>query len=153
MLPSEILDNAANIILRDGWHQGTYYKEPVLVTDSDEDETLREAGEVADKTAPCCQEGAINRATIGYAWLSSERRRTASHEDTRARDEAVRWMRRHLNATSSIDGDQVRSAVSWNDHPDRTVEEVVEALRGAAELARSRGEWGSWSADEWERVW
>ena len=139
MLPSEILDNAANILLRDGWWQGTYYKEPDLVVDTDED--MLAISRTADQTAPCCQEGAINRAAIGYAWFSSERRRTASQEDTRARDEAVRWMRRYVEEQSA---GTWRSPVAWNDESDRTVDEVVEALRGAAELARNHGEWGTW---------
>lgn len=161
MLPSEILDNAANIILRDGWWQGTYYKEvdydeAISAAPEGESESaaLRKASEVAEKTAPCCQEGAINRAACGYAWLSSERRLTTPREDVKARDEAVRWMRQYLNATESLDGAEVRSAVSWNDHPDTTAEKVVAALRAAAELARNGGEYAEWrSPEDMAMIW
>jgi hypothetical protein len=40
--PSEILDTAADIVLRDGWWQGAYYRKPHLVLDAYESLTTEQ---------------------------------------------------------------------------------------------------------------
>lgn len=85
MKPSETLESAANIILRDGWWQGSYFKIPPVTVD------------------------------------------TAA--------QAAKWMRRYTEVNF-----EERSPIAWNDAPERTKEDVVAALRGAAEMAREAGE-------------
>jgi hypothetical protein len=118
---SEVLDSAANIILRDGWNQDSYFK-----LGGDEDES--------NKSGPCCQAGAISRAAFGYAWVNhgGVSYKFELHE---ARRKADYYMARYLLHTRGES-----SPICWNDDPERTAEEVVAALRGAAELAREAGE-------------
>ncbi len=118
MKPSEILDSAANIILRDGWHQGDFYKIPNPYTNAEEEEE-------ANRTGPCCQDGALQRAVWGRAWHSGRH----CKPEFPAYWEAREYMDRHLG----------QDPIYWNDHLASTREEVVEALRSAAELARSEG--------------
>lgn len=131
MKPSEILDKAADIIVRDGWWQGAYYKEPS--TDLPAGEIWRWADDEARRTAPCCQAGAISRAAFGVAWADTLAQ--VDHVQGGAYSRADGYMRRYAHKTF---GDT--SPIAWNDEPERTAEEVVEALRGAAELAREAGE-------------
>lgn len=135
MKPSEILDSAANIILRDGWAQGAYFKEEACFG--------IHAQQTANKTAPCCQDGAISRATWGWAWMGGNPNvhRERTPETTRARARANRFMKEYIRSTGWTDDSYVGvSAIAWNDHPGRTREEVVEAFRRAADLAREAGE-------------
>ena len=126
MKPSDVLDSAANIILRDGWTQGQYYEVPDLVGASIEEATIR--NEEANRSGPCCQAGAISRAVSGKAWTLG--RWVREHPEARtAHARANHYMMR-----------QVSNPVRYNDTPGRTADEVVAALRGAAELARKAGE-------------
>ncbi|MFF5973693.1 hypothetical protein ACFY7C_19410 [Streptomyces sp. NPDC012769] len=125
MKPSEILDAAANIVLRDGWHQGAYFSvEPDDPADIDADK---------NRTAPCCQAGAICRAAFGVAWMSV-------HTDT-----PTPGVTAYLTATSYMDRYVRRvhrqsSSIYWNDLPTTTKDDIVNALRGAADDAREAGE-------------
>lgn len=121
--PSEVLDNAANIILRDGWHASDYYKAPL-------DCTPEEDRELA-KTAPCCQAGAIVRATTGSAWSAGP----TPPEVAALQAGADEYMRKYILRVHGV-----RRPIAWNDQAGRTKEEVVAALRGAAEDARRAGE-------------
>lgn len=132
--PSEALDAAADIIFRDGWVQGMYYREPQYVPRQTLAES-RGAAEKAKRTAPCCQEGAINRAIYGLAWVNSIDRRQLPDTITQISDGARRYMHEHIRETFGA-----ASPIDWNDRTGRTAEEVVQALRDAAVLARSRGE-------------
>lgn len=127
MLPSEILDRAADIIVRDGWIQGSYYR-PAEYDYEFDDEVNRQRDIKAAATAPCCQAGAIARAAHGVAWQPTPFPALTLIE---ARVKAEGYMQLHLGVTS---------AICWNDEAGRTAEEVVEALRCAAALARREGE-------------
>ncbi len=121
MKPSEILDQAANTLLRDGWYQGEYYKD--------------DGTSAANRSGPCCQEGAISRAAFGYAYVDYLNSvRDQSEALRKAQDDASRYMR------NFVCQDGHRSSIDFNDAPGRTREEVVNALRGAAAYARLAGE-------------
>jgi hypothetical protein len=121
--PSEALDKAVEVIERDGWIQGAYYREPPVDLPHAEYVTAEAEGR---KSAPCCQRGAIVRAVTG-TWRS-------------------------LSVLPEVDRDTIRGAhgycrqvagkhpIEWNDDPGRTKEEVVEMLKSAAGLARNNGE-------------
>lgn len=123
MKPSEVLDTAANIIVRDGWYQGAYYKEAEEATVADD---LRAAG-----TAPCCQAGAIGRAVSGVAWYPYTPSTSLTEEQVLMED-AERFMIRYVRTTFGVS-----SPIDWNDQPGTTAGQVVEALRGAARMARA----------------
>lgn len=120
MKASDVLDKAADIIIRDGWCQGEYYKSSMSMDDE---------VDALVKHAPCCQAGAIYRAIWGKAWA-------ATHivgipeADRVTLDEASHYMKVHL---------RVDSPIAWNDAEGRTAGEVIAALRAAAELARRDG--------------
>lgn len=141
MKPSEILDNAANILLRDGWHQGMYYEEVNYTGGTAED--YQAASKAANQTAPCCQAGAITRAAFGYAWVGFPKpNELATLHDRRERDAAVAKANGYMRdlVFSLGEGEEYTSTVAWNDAPGRTKDEVVAALRAAAERARAAGE-------------
>lgn len=126
MKPSEILDSAANILLRDGWWQGSFYKNAENPDDDPE----------ANKSAPCCQDGAIRRALFGLAYQPY---RFIAEEEPLflAQRRADYFMTQSVKALDPL---HEPNPILWNDTPGRTREEVVEAFRGAAELAREAGE-------------
>lgn len=121
--PSEALDKAVEIIERDGWNQGEYYRTPRPVEDYEENTRLDEE---AKRSAPCCQRGAIIRALTGTWKTITE----MSHADAETVLRAHGYCRQ-LTGYHPIE---------WNDAPDRTKEEVVDMLKRAAELAREAGE-------------
>ena len=137
MKPSEVLDGAANILLRDGWLQGAYYASPSLAggdRSEEEYERLRLVDLEANRSAPCCQAGAISRAAYGYAWLVADAG-PPTLGASEARSKADFYMSQHLKRALGVN-----SPICWNDDSGRTVDEVVAALRGAAESARAAGE-------------
>lgn len=123
MKPSDVLDKAAEIIIRDGWYQGEYFETPDDPADRDQ----------ANRTAPCCQAGAISRAAHGVAWLIGWD--AVDRAESHARYRAERYMRDYIRARYGT-----RSSVEWNDTVARDADEVVTALRGAAEEARRAGQ-------------
>lgn len=125
------MESAAKVIERDGWHQRSYYKI---------DDPLRAGGSPAEnRSAPCCQAGAISRATWGVAWLE----RGAGF---RTPEEQQRWTAMYaaegytIKVVSTMTAGRVKSPIAWNDEADRTKEDVVAMLRTAAEKAREAGE-------------
>src|SRR5688500_1996049 len=121
MKPSEVLDAAANIVIRDGWNQGTYYR-----TENPE------WNEEEAKSAPCCQAGAVNRAALGYAWGPMG---AIDQRGLEARDKADSYMREYVSSELGQG-----SPIAWNDCPTTTADDVIAALRGAAARAREAGE-------------
>jgi len=105
-----ILDKAADVIERNGLHKEWYY---------DEDSGKPPA------ESPVDAYGAINVATIGQPIGP-----TGSHDITPSAHDARQALRRFVNAAVSIS--------VWNDSPDRTAEQVIGALRGAAQAERER---------------
>lgn len=104
---ADILDAAANVIRENGWWQTFYY-------DLGADMPLRDR--------PCCARGAINLAANGRhpGRLSN------------AGQDALGALERYLN----IGGEYPDSVADWNDAPDRTAEQVIAALEGAARAER-----------------
>jgi hypothetical protein len=128
--PSEALDSAANIILRDGWHKNGYYKEK---------EGWRATFDAADqdgrKDAPCCQAGAIARAIWGTAWKTPSMSPTIPDPVAVTHARAEMYMRRYVRRNFGV-----MSPIAWNDEGAANADEVVAALRGAAADAREAGE-------------
>lgn len=131
MKASEVLDKAADIVVRDGWIQGQYYREADLVGVGDDDGYLERDAE-AKKSAPCCQAGAVCRALFGVAWRPYG---MGDYNAQLARGRAEFFMQRYVKDVFGAD-----SAIEWNDRATTTAEDVTAALRGAAELAREAGE-------------
>lgn len=127
MKASEALDKAADILLRDGWHQGHFFKyKPGSVSPMTDPE---------NKTAPCCQDGAIARAIWGYAFVSHL---ALGREETVAEANLARSAQGFMSKYVYAHHGQT-SPIHWNDQVGRKKKEVVAALRGAAELARAEG--------------
>lgn len=124
MKPSEILDKAADIVIRDGWIQGAYF----LVDHADTPEQDTERA----KTAPCCQEGAVMRAAYGSAWLSPFQVEGSLYG---AKRKASGYMNKYIAGTTGE-----YSAIAWNDLSTTTKDDVVYALRQSANYAREAGE-------------
>ena len=132
---SELLDKAAQIVETDGWYQGEFYR-PVKYEGEFETE-YQEKDEAARKSAPCCQSGAISRAATGFAWLSFRERREFPENVIQAGRRAEGFMNEYVQEVLRFGAG---SAVSWNDQPERTADEVAAALRGAAGMARAAGD-------------
>lgn len=132
MKPSEILDTAANIIIRDGWNQGVYYK---TVSYSPNDDAYPDLDDEANRTAPCCQAGAISRAIFGKAWTSF-----STHPDPSSAWTVKASADNYANRYIRLRHKGVKGAIEFNDLPTTTADDVVAALRGAAQLAREGGE-------------
>ena len=99
-----ILEEAANVIRRNGWCQGAYF--------------VPEANK-AREDCRVCAVGAINVALHKDAPVV-----LPSQVDTWRIAEAVEY---HLGLEDLVD---------WNDNPDRTAEQVIAALEGAARAER-----------------
>jgi len=106
-----ILDKAADVIERNGWYQGSYFNEV--------------AGR-APADCPVCTYGAIHIAAFGEPTPVLETEESAMGEANRA----VNVLRKYLGITSV--------GAVWNDASDRTAEQVITALRGAAQAERER---------------
>lgn len=107
---ADVLDGAAAVIRRNGWHQGAF-------------SAFSSGRKLAER--PVCAMGAINIVTCGRPDQSGY------GEEHTLSSAAYSALERHLG----ID----HSAGAWNDNPDRTVEEVLAALEGAARAERERG--------------
>lgn len=102
-----ILDEAANIIERNGWWQH-FYHDP--------------GSHLPMIDCAVCARGAIN--------LAANRR--APNRPTKKSNNALSALERYLG----ISGQSPNSVADWNDEPDRTAEQVIAALRGAARAER-----------------
>jgi hypothetical protein len=103
---------AADIIERNGWHQGNYF----LPDDPKPPQECR-----------VCALGAIHVAIHGQPW--------SPMFDSEQED---RTLKAFAAASRFVDGPW-GSLVGWNDEPDRTAEEVIAALRGAADSIDPEG--------------
>lgn len=108
---ADVLDRAANIIERNGWYQGSYFDRYAL------------DGERSPNDCPVCTLGALNVA-LGAL--------NPSH-DVDLNGPAEMALRRYLNLD---DSDGADSLADWNDRRCRTAEQVVAALRAAAQAER-----------------
>jgi hypothetical protein len=109
---ADILDRAADIIERNGLHKGSFCDD----------------GPGAKAKIPqgwaCCSYGAINIAANGERpWQASD-----------GGEAAYRALVKHLGISDGHND----TVADWSDHPDRTVAEVIAALRGAAQVERER---------------
>jgi len=106
-----ILDKAADVIERNGLHKGTYASGALVG-----------GGAFTDKC--CCARGAINMAANGNnPWETSE-----------ASELAHDALCTYLGISGNVD----QSVADWNDNEYRTAEQVITALRGAAQAERER---------------
>lgn len=104
-----ILDRAADVIERNGLHKGSF-----CAMGPDLPKLL--------SNRACCARGAINFAANG------ENPQQTSDAGELAHDALCR----HLGISGNVD----QSVADWNDAPDRTAEQVIAALRGAARAER-----------------
>jgi hypothetical protein len=107
---ADILDEAASVIERNGLHKGSFCND----------------GPGAKTKIPrdwaCCPYGAINIAANGERpWQASD-----------GGEAAYKALVKHLGISDGH-GDTV---ADWSDHPDRTAEQVITALRSAAQAER-----------------
>lgn len=109
---ADILDEAANVIERNGFYQGSFCNDgPKANT------------KVAADWA-CCTYGAINIAANG----------THPRRISDGGEAAYKVLVKHLGISDNV-GDTV---ADWSDDPDRTAEQVIAALRGAGQAERER---------------
>lgn len=105
----DVLDRAADIIERNGWWQNFY---------------CDLGSSLPKRDCAVCARGAINLAANG---------RTPDRL-SKVGEAALQALERYLG----ISGEYPDSVADWNDHPGRTAEEVVAALRGTAAAERER---------------
>ncbi|PRH79362.1 hypothetical protein C6N75_09770 [Streptomyces solincola] len=122
MTPKDILLKAAEIIQRDGWHQGSLFKVPEFTTVRRLSGRLA-ATHAAGRTAPVCAMGALCRATFGTAYADDIHVWPPALMDT-YRD-AVLALEREVSAPGN-------SVAHWNDQRERTAEDVILAFKRAA---------------------
>ena len=111
---ADVLNEAARIIRRNGWHQGFYY-----------DRSQNAYGTRFDQCRVCAR-GAINLAVAPPD--SEDLRRQAIY--------AVAAVERWLDTNRPQD--DTYSLAAWNDEAGRTVDEVLAALEYAARAERTK---------------
>ena len=111
---ADVLDEAARILRRNGWHQGFYY-----------DRSKKTDGTRFDQCRVCAR-GAINLASDGPP------DNDALPGAAEAADALLEWL-----YLSNRLGDAL-SVADWNDKPGRTVDEVLAALEGAARAEQTK---------------
>ncbi|MCP2339229.1 DUF6197 family protein [Actinomadura rupiterrae] len=127
MRTSEILLRAAEVIETRGWHQGTWFPDPL---------ERKAAGWTRD-TCPVCVLAAIN---IGAGNRTDFSTSFYDWEDVPTDPAYVAAVALADWLSLDLDGDLLDVVgQGWNDHPDRTQEEVTAALRCAAEAEDARG--------------
>lgn len=112
MKTSEVLENAADILERDGWCQGNLVR----------------------PNGSRCSIGAIRKALRDEMALKvrSDPDYIISPAMTHYQEKlAIQWVLDAAEATGSV-----MHLPHWNDQPDRTKSEVLDAFRKAAKLAR-----------------
>jgi len=106
MTPQETLIKAAELIEEHGWDRHTYY----------------------DPDTDCyCVDGAI-MAVTGHEPMIDGYRLSKTTQDLYDRDAAEQLLMEHLGIST------IPALFRWNDDPDRTKEEVVSALKAAANV-------------------
>ncbi|MEU3052228.1 DUF6197 family protein [Streptomyces griseus] len=118
MTPEEILLKAADVIQRDGWHQGALFEGSNKAPTPQRD--------VAAREAPVCALGAISRATWGSC-SSTGREYLASVVAAEA--DATCLLLKQVEASTA---GRYPSIPMWNDAPERSAEDVILALKRAA---------------------
>ncbi|MGI5162777.1 DUF6197 family protein [Spirillospora sp. CA-253888] len=124
LLPSQILDAAADLVVRDGWAREDWF---IPFGDTPPGECRK------------CAAGAINTAS-GLAPDDEE------HDDA-SRLAALRTLALRVDAGVREADDRgwagftayVNAVAEWNDEPGRTAEQVVAALRSCARELREAG--------------
>lgn len=111
---ADVLQGAADILRRNGWHQGDYFDRDQL-----------DGGRGPDDCAVCLH-GAINLAAAGNP------ENDYHHNSVKATNTLVDWL------WTSLDPDIYASLSAWNDADGRTADEVIAALEGAAAAERDR---------------
>jgi len=108
----DVLDGAADTIRHDGWHQGFFH---------------------ASGTSRVCAVGGMNVTCGRYAY-------DWEHDDTRrAMASLVKHLGLRVGSDEDRDGDALVLAIGrWNDADNRTAEDVIAALEGAARAERER---------------
>ena len=109
---ADVLDEAAAVIRRNGWHQGYFFRG-------------RDHGR--PENCAVCTMGAINIAIFGKP-VVSDLQQTA--EQSQLGHDSYVAVEQFVNTAMGLGG--------WNDESDRTVEEVLAALEGAARAERER---------------
>ncbi len=112
---ADILTEAANVLRRNGWHQGYYYDQE------------QKTGGRESKDCAVCARGAINLAATGdnpwNDYFPAAVKASGAFET---------WL---------LDADRMGNCLGiadWNDEPNRTVKQVLAALEGAAAAERER---------------
>ncbi|WP_406462608.1 hypothetical protein OH768_45220 [Streptomyces sp. NBC_01622] len=133
MDPDEVLRKAAAIIDRDGHNQFGWFAWPHsehLLAEAVCADPLQEAG----RSTPVSAMGAIERAVWGTAMefaLSTPNFDQQYDHCLQAQNYFLRWVRRNC---------AIWDVSTWNDNRDTTAEDVVRALRQAAQ------DWPLWNA-------
>jgi hypothetical protein len=120
--PADILRGAARYLEIYGWHTGALYPDPKPTTT-----TKTRPGNLFP---PACALAAIRTATCGRVVRLHESLTTDEKLTTAAAEKAFLG---YLDTSFAGDDDHVPDAIAdWNDENDRTLTDVVTALRDAA---------------------
>lgn len=124
MKTSEILDKAADVIDRNGWIKGDWY-EPEERGDAPED-------------CPVCAGAAIN---IALEYAPDFDHDDVDVDDGAAADAFSALLRQVVFETRGAPTPRnlIQDIAYWNDEDERTEDQVLAALRAAAEAERSAG--------------
>jgi|SRR6478752_6384756 len=112
MTPEDVLNQTADLIDRQGHNQGGYC-------------TFDDKG-VPQLNGPLCVMGAMNLVVNGGRSI----RHSTSPERAQLKGKSRNMLMKKIN---ELTGFRERQPVRWNDEPGRTKEEVVNALREAAQ--------------------
>jgi hypothetical protein len=139
MRPSEILDKAADIVERNGWTKGEWYR-PV---EMGPDESGADGGDVPENECPVCAGAAINLALKylpDYQHDDDFMDENAEMAFTALAARVDHEVRQDVETGRPLLAHHLLDAVtSWNDRHDRTADEVVAELRAAAASEREAG--------------
>lgn len=125
--PKQICADAAEILQRDGWHQGDFYASPETSPLPDEPAAGYNERQIyeewlADTSAPVCAMGAIRRAVLGGHVM----------DVPRGSDRMLILRSADLLAGSIGPLASRLDIPCWNDSKDRTAEDVILAFKQAA---------------------
>ena len=109
---ADVLTQAAAVIRRNGWHRGYFFRQP---------------GGNSPENCAVCAMGAINVVVFGKPVASDV---PQTWEQTQLGHNSYVAVEQFLNTDKGLGG--------WNDEAERTVDEVLAALEGAAQAERNR---------------